>query len=131
MKNKIIEGYLRNFIQEHGNFGETSNDIIFEHLINYLIIKKDYIDEFEISELHTDKGNDLGIDGIAILINDFIAYTYDDVDYRINEQFKGKDLKIDFVFIQSKTSEKFDSGEILKFFNGVKEFFDPSTAPTN
>ena len=126
MKNKIIEGYLRNFIQEHGKFGETSNDIIFEHLMNYLIIKKDYIDEFEISELHTDKGNDLGIDGIAILINDFIAHTYDDVEYLINNQFKGKDLKIDFVFIQSKTSEKFDSGEILKFFNGVKEFFDPS-----
>lgn len=126
MKNKIIEGYLRNFIKEHGKFGETSNDIIFEHLINYLIIKKDYIDEFEISELHTDKGNDLGIDGIAILINDFIAHTYVDVEYLINDQFKGKDLKIDFVFIQSKTSEKFDSGEILKFFNGVKEFFDPS-----
>jgi hypothetical protein len=55
-----------------------------------------------------------------------LACTYDDADYLINEQFKGKDLKIDFVFIQSKTSDSFDSGEILKFFNGVKEFFDPS-----
>ena len=40
MKNKIIEGYLKNFIEDNGNFGENSEDIIFEHLINYLIVKK-------------------------------------------------------------------------------------------
>jgi len=126
MKNKIVGGYLKNFIEEHGHFGEKSDDIIFEHLVNYLIIKKYYLDEFDISEIHTGKGNDLGIDGIAILINDFIAHTYDDVNYLIEKQFKNKDLRVDFVFIQSKTSDNFDSGEVLKFFNGVKEFFEPS-----
>lgn len=40
MKNKIVEGYLKNFIEEYGRFGEKSEDIVFEHLINYLIIKK-------------------------------------------------------------------------------------------
>jgi len=126
MKNKIIEGYLKSFIKENGNFGEKSDDIIFEYLVNYLILKKFFIDEFEISDLHTGLGNDLSIDGIAILINDFLATTEEDADYLINTQFKGKDIKIDFVFIQSKTSDKFDIGEVLKFFNGVEEFFDPT-----
>jgi hypothetical protein len=79
LKNKIIEGYLKNFIEEYGRFGESSNDIIFEYLTNYLIVKKNFLEEFDISDLNTGKGNDFGIDGIAILINDFLACTYDDV----------------------------------------------------
>ena len=59
MKNKIIEGYLKNFIEDNGNFGENSEDIIFEHLINYLIVKKYYLDDFNIEDVSVnivDKG---------------------------------------------------------------------------
>lgn len=124
MKNKIIEGYLDRFMQDNGSFGKSSKDIIFEHLINYLIIKRYYIDDFDISDIHTGNSNDLSIDGIAIFINNFLATNTKDAKYLIDTQFQGKSIAVDFVFIQSKTSSEFDLGEILKFFHGVNEFFD-------
>lgn len=81
--------------------------------------------------MHTGKGDDLSIDGIVILINNFLATNAEDANYLINDQFKNKDLNIEFIFIQSKTSDNFDLGDTLKFFNGVESFFNPTGRSIN
>ncbi len=131
MKNPIIEGYLKKFIAEHGNFDTKKPDVHFEHMMNYLIIKRYFLDEFSIDDIHTGGGGDLGLDGVAIVINNFLVTTLDDARYLLEKQFKSKYLKVDFIFIQSKTSAKFDSGEILTFFSGIDDFFETNDKPKN
>ena len=126
--NPVIKGYLSNFSNEYGNFGESDEATLFEHFINWLITSK-YVDDFDLDNVHTGGGNDLGIDGLAISINSFFISDYEQALYYINEHFKDKNLYIDFIVIQSKTSKGFDSGDIHKFFSGVEDIFsDFSTA---
>ncbi len=126
--NPVIKGYLSNFSNEYGNFGESAEATLFEHFINWLITSK-YVDDFDIDNVHTGGGNDLGIDGLAISINSFFISDYEQALYYIDEHFKDKNLYIDFIVIQSKTSKGFDSGDIHKFFSGVEDIFsDFSTA---
>lgn len=128
--NPVIKGYLSNFSNEHGNFGESDEATLFEHFVNWLITSK-YVDDFDIDHVHTGGGNDLGIDGLAISINSFFISDYEQALYYIDEHFKDKNLYIDFVVIQSKTSKGFDSGDIHKFFSGVENIFSDFSTSAN
>ena len=70
-------------------------------------------------DIMTDKG-EKGIDGIAIVVNDRIILTVDEFESIARDN---ADLEVKFVFIQSKTSDKFKGDEIGTFIYGVKAFF--------
>ena len=66
----------------------------------------------------------VGFDSLAILVNGDLALDDQDAEEACAA---GKPVDIDFVFIQAKTSEKFERTEILGFGDAVVDFF--STAP--
>lgn len=117
--NKIIESFLNTHIREY-SIEEFEKEIAFEHFINRCIINKYSVDRFDPMDIMTDEG-EKGIDGIAIVVNDRIITTMDEADSIAKNN---PDLDVKFVFIQSKTSDKFSGDEIGTFIYGVKAFFE-------
>ncbi len=62
----------------------------------------------------------MAFDGIAIIVNDNLVFSREEVDDLKNKFHR---LDVNFVFIQSKTSNKFDPAEIGNFIFGVESFF--------
>lgn len=126
--NKIIESFLSSHKKEY-SIESYSIETAFEHFINKCIINKYSNERFNPDDIMTDPG-EKGLDGVAICVNDRVITSIDEFE-AIRESATLLDIR--FVFIQSKTSEKFDSGEMGNFFYGVKAFFadEPLRPKTN
>jgi hypothetical protein len=121
LSNKIILGILDEFKANY-EFGETSESKLFEKLVNYVTLSK--YDPEAFSDVSTfdlvdvDRESTFGIDSFALFINDnFISSKEDIAEHR-----KTKRMDVRLVFIQTKRSTSFDSGEFLKFTAAVKNF---------
>lgn len=125
MDNKILQGYLNDFQNDFGFSSEIEEPLLFEHFANYCILSKIhpeafYNDNFKIEEINIGGGNDTGIDGVAIVVNDHIVSSIEEIESLMEDSQK---LDVKFIFVQSKTSSKFNSGDIGTFIFGVKDFF--------
>ena len=120
MKDRIVEGYLKDFAEKHA-LPASDEAKAFEHFINYCVISREHPENFDFEDVSIGGGGDYGIDGIAILVNDHLVTSVEEVDF-----FKKTLRRLDarFLFIQSKTSDKFDSGDIGNFLFGVRTFFN-------
>ncbi len=112
---KYQEDYLLNNLNE---------DELFERYVNSNILSQMqpgvFTTDYELLDLIcVGGGNDLGIDGIAILVNGRFAKSRNDVDDILYGNRRGE---IEIIFIQSKNKSKFDLGEYMKFTNGVEDF---------
>lgn len=116
--NKIIEGFLKTHTAEYSLDGEEI-EAIFEHFVNRCIVNKYVADRFNPDDIMTEPG-EKGLDGVAIVVNDRLIMAKEDIDYLVKTD---KDLSVNFVFIQAKTSESFSGSEIGDFIYGVKAFF--------
>lgn len=117
--NKIIENFLKIHIGEY-ELNRLEPEEAFEHFVNRCIVNKYSADRFDPTVVMTDPG-EKGLDGVAILVNERLI---SDMEGLHNVLSADKPLAIRFVFIQSKTSEKFSGSEIGDFIYGVKAFFE-------
>ena len=92
----------------------------FELFCGYSIISREYGETFDIEQVWMGD-NTTGIDGIAIIVNGRLIESKEDIDDLID---LNKFLEVTFIFIQSKTSNDFDSKEIGNFLFGVSDFFE-------
>jgi len=97
-----------------------SDSIKFETFVNYTIVTSIHSKSFDISTVSTGGGNDTGIVGIAIIVNDKLIENCDEISEIIDNGFK---LRVEYIFIQSKTSEGFKTSEIGQFSHGILDFF--------
>lgn len=119
---KLLRSYLKKFVSEQSIEGlEESKQ--FERFSNFCIVYKFYPTRFDIETI-TSEEDDCGIDGIAFMIDDELIATYEEAE-KVFKKPKNN-IKVDLVFIQSKRSEKFDRGDILKFGDGVSDFLSDS-----
>jgi len=58
---------------------EKSDADKFENFVNYTITTSNFTKSFDISSIDTGKGNDTGIDGIAIIVNDQLIEHCDEI----------------------------------------------------
>lgn len=78
-------------------------------------------------------GDDNGIDSVIIIINN--EYIIDDIE-QLEEVLEGMYEKddsidsVDFIYVQSKTSERFDSHDIHTTLNGIDRFMNKEKLPT-
>lgn len=124
MKDKLIEGYLKDFVDTH-ELTDLPESEAFEHFVNYCIASREHPENLEFESMRVGGCGDLAIDGIAVLVNEHLVSSIEDVDF-LKRTLRRLDVR--FLFIQSKTSEKFDLGEIGKFFYGVQTFFKKEPA---
>lgn len=117
-----MNNIIKPFLEEHRSLYQLKNkdDLVFEHLFNYLMVRNYTSRHFDPNEISLGKG-EVGIDGIAIIVNDTLITEF----AQIEECFKGgSDLSVAFIFIQSKTSATFDSHAMSQFFSAVQDFID-------
>ena len=96
----------------------------FERFVNHAILSGHQPDAFSADDELMDNicvggHDDMGIDGIAIKLNGLLVRNIDDVDDIID---KFQRATVEFIFIQSKYSNKFDLSGFTKFTSGVKDF---------
>lgn len=115
---RIISTHLKKFISEKG-INEKKESAQFELFVNHCIISRSYTGKFDVSDVST-SGDDAGIDGIAIIADGELITTCEE----ITSLFKShrRSIEIEFIFIQSKTSEKFEKKEITNFGDGIYDF---------
>ncbi|EHU2363649.1 AIPR family protein [Acinetobacter baumannii] len=123
MKDEILKNHLKLFSEKFG-YSDLNESQQFEHFVNFNIISKLYPREIDIDSLSSGGSNDLGIDGVAIIINGNIVTNSDEIDHfrRMGS------LDVEFILIQSKTSSKFSGEQIGTFIFGVKNLFDDKSS---
>lgn len=117
---RIVASYVKDFADENGLVGIDESEL-FEHFANYCVISRDHPEPFELDHVHLGGSSDTSIDGIAILVNEHLVQSEREIDF-----FKKslRRLDVHFLFVQAKTSEKFDMGDIGNFIHAVRDFFE-------
>lgn len=110
--------------KENYELENISDSAAFERYANQIILTTHQPDAFNVDDSSLNAvciggSNDMGLDGICIKLNGLLIHTLQDAK-DIIEKYNRAD--IEFIFIQSKYKEKFDSGEYAKFTNGVIDF---------
>lgn len=118
----ITKSYFQKFITRNNITGGLS-DHNFEIFVNNLIFNSINARGFELHRVATGGGCDAGIDGIGITINGKFIYSLSELEGILQNYME---FKVEFHFVQSKTSEKFESKEISNFIDGVFDMFSPS-----
>jgi len=124
MIDRILEGYVKDFSVQYG-LEKLAPQSLFSYFVNYCVISRQTSSALSLDDFDVDGGQDLGIDAVAVLINGRAVSAKEAVDHFLDKLGR---LTVEFVFIQSKTSAKFDGGDIGTFLLGVKQFF--AKAPT-
>lgn len=120
----IIKAHQKKF-SEAFNLSNCSEDEVFEKFTNYSELLQHQPDAFSsdlelLDTVCVGGGNDGGIDGIAIKVNNYLIKTRDEID----EFLKKGQLEIEIIFIQAKHTRNFDSKELGAFISGIRAFFD-------
>lgn len=115
---RIIQTHLKKFATEK-ELLDLNAEHQFEMFANHCLISRFYSGKFDIRDVTTDE-DDAGIDGVAIIADSEIITTVDEIEALFKSHKRS--IEIDFVFIQSKTSESFEKKEITNFGEGVFDF---------
>ena len=115
----ILKNYFNKFIEEQSlderNFAKN-----FEKFINHIFLSSLNINGFDLMSACVGNGDDAGIDGVAIAVNNRYINNMSELTTFINT---GMDFSVEFFFIQTKTSESFSTNEIGNFGDGVADMF--------
>lgn len=103
----------------------TDEFIVFEHFSNFCVVSQEYSEEFDIDDIHTGGGDDLGIDGIAVIVNGMLVTDPSEIE---DLAATNKYIDAEFTFCQAKSGSSFSAKEIADFFFGVKDIFSLNPA---
>jgi hypothetical protein len=117
--NPVIKSQTRSFQVEHG-LTELSPSEAFEAYTIYAVLAGQLSYPVNAIDAHL-KGDEFGLDGVAILIEGRLAQDTDDAVAHLTDVF---DPDIEFIFFQSKTGSSYEYGEIGKFFDGIEQFIN-------
>lgn len=116
---RITKSLLDEFSQEAG-VGKLAEDKRFEHFAAYLTVSKYASETFDVADVVTGAGSDMGIDAIAIIVNGALV---DDPDLVEELAETNGYLEVTFIFVQAKRTSGFDMASIGQFGFGVLDFF--------
>lgn len=116
---RITQSMVDAFSTEYG-IDRKDTTKLFEHFANYCVTNYEYgVNDFEVEDISTGS-NTPGIDGIAIIVNQKLINSTDDIDTLISYN---QNISVKFVMIQAKTSSSFDNTEISNFLTYTNLFF--------
>jgi len=120
----MTESLINSFRVDQGFGTDISKPTLFEHFANFCVISKEYPSEFNVEEIHVGGGNDLQLDGVAVIVNGVLINSTDEVDDLAETN---KHLDVEFIFIQAKSGRDFEGSEISDMFNGAHDVFLQTT----
>lgn len=116
---RITQSMVDSFKQDQ-NINMSDETLAFEYFVNNCVVNHENGSaDFDLEEITTGPKTQ-GIDGIAIIVNQKIVNTTDDIDSLI--EFN-KNISVKFVIIQSKISPSFDSAQISNLLTYSTLFF--------
>lgn len=119
----VTKNLIESFKTEESMSSEKDQGVLFEHFSNFCVVSKEYGEEFEIDDVHTGGGDDLGIDGIALIVNGVLVSDAEEVsDLAATNKF----IEAAFIFCQAKSASTFSGSDISNFFYGVNDLFSES-----
>jgi hypothetical protein len=65
----VTKNLVSSFKDEESLPSGTDDATVFEHFANFCVVSQDYGEEFDVDDVHTGGGDDLGMDGLAIIVN--------------------------------------------------------------
>ncbi|QRA43518.1 AIPR family protein [Chryseobacterium cucumeris] len=121
----IINARFKQFRQKN-ELENVQDGIAFEKFVNYTIFTLHHPDAFSadtesLEFVSVGGASDMGIDGLAIKVEDIIVKTKNEIDDIIKFN-RNKRINVEFIFIQSKYKTHFDKGELNNFVDGVRDF---------
>ena len=118
----VIESYLNDFC-DHFGIKDLDDSTKFEDFVNYVSIPKLEETSESIESVNVGNNGNPGVDGLAIIVNDHIVHSTEEVDYFLSALGR---LEVSFYFVQAKTSTSFEMTEMVSFINCIKDFFKPN-----
>ena len=119
----VTQRFLDNFVENHGLRFDVSKN--FEAFINYIIFRRYSSQIVSPAEL-VYEGDDPGIDGVMIFLDDEPVSTSEEIDDYLKN--RKKDVEVTVVFTQAKTSESWSKSEINTFESAITDFISPSVS---
>lgn len=118
---KIIQSYLREFVTEAA-LDDLQESEQFERFVNHCVVTQSFPDNFDVDSVTT-SDEDFGIDGVAVVLGDELVTTAEDARSLLLAAKPRRSLAAQYIFVQAKRSDNFDSGEMLKLGSGVAALF--------
>ena len=116
---RISESLLNEFSTEQ-DIAHLPESERFEHFASYITVRRHYTETFDTTDIVTVAGGDIGIDGIAIIVNGSLVT---DVEVLEEQTTQSSYLDVAFIFVQADRSPSFDGAKIGTFGFGVLDFF--------
>jgi hypothetical protein len=117
--NPIVEALLKDFCtRQEIDASDTSR--AFENFVAYCILNAERLDQGDFRDSLTDEGEE-GLDAVAIIVNGTLVADPSDIESLLESS---STLQVKYVFVQAKSSERWDGGDVLKFTRAVSGFFD-------
>ena len=124
----VTQNLVAAFKAEESLPSKTDDAVVLEHFVNYCAVSSEYGEEFDVEDLHTGGADDLGIDGIAVIVNGTLVFDEQEV---LDLVSTNKYIEADLIFCQSK-SGGFSGDEISNTFFGLKDLLSAKpTMPRN
>jgi AIPR protein len=116
--NPIVEALLTDFCERQEiDLGDKS--VALENFAAFCTLSAERLDQGDFREALTDSGEE-GLDAVAVIVNGALIADPSDVTQLASESTP---LSVKYVFVQAKSSEKWNGGDVLKFTRAVREFF--------
>jgi hypothetical protein len=97
----------------------------FERFVNFAVISSEHSDTFNVEDV-SGPGDEVGIDGIAVLVNGALVTTAEQVaDLADRNGF----VEATFVFVSAKRSQKFQEAQLANLTMAVDDFFGAGALP--
>lgn len=121
---RVTDQLIKEFSKDNAlKYDEKTASVVFEKFTIYSTVMNEFNDSFDIDDVHIGGGEDEGIDGICIIINDEIV-TSESLN---NDIFTATgSLNVKFIFVQSETSGSFSVQKLTHYVQGVKKFLESS-----
>lgn len=114
---RVLESYVNDFSRNNGFDGREVFEK-FELFVNYCIVTRFVSDRFDVVDI-TSSGGEVGIDGAAVIIGEDLVLSPDEAREKFDSRVK--DVKVSYIFTQSKNSKKFKRNDILNFGDAVQD----------
>ncbi len=116
---RVTKSFVTDFKKSFGFETIDDESLLFEHFSNYTVIETKTEYRFDIERINIGTNGTIGIDGFALLLNKQLIDSKDELEDFLEQH---KKCSAEIVFVQSKTSAKFDSKEIGNFGFAVNDF---------
>lgn len=116
---RVTKSFVSDFIDSFGFDSTIDDPTAFEHFVNYSIIEPKTEYRFDVERINIGKDGTIGIDGFALLLNRQYIDNTDELEDFLSGH---KKCTAEVIFIQSKTSPKFNSKDIGNFGFAVSDF---------